>query len=398
MKIKILLFGEPDSCNQLRQYLRDSELEVVGNIYSDNLVLDEINRSSPDFIIVTDTSPMTLRACNQVYLLRPRCVPLLLTDTEDITLLMKLTHLGIHYILPTKISAAQLISEIKGIYSSESNRIVSLENTGVGSSKSKVVVVFGAKDGIGKTTLAVNLGIKLAQNKNKVVILDYNMQFGDVGSYLGAKSKGTIVELLQEQSNPNVDMIRQFLTLHVSGVQFLAAPFSPEDANMVSSAQAERIISTLRVYYDYVIVDVNGAFDDISIACMDIASQILFVTGNDVPSLINAQKSLSIIKALTDEQKIKLIIGKMGEGSIGISDISKALGMIVTNAIPEEKKALINAANQGNPIVLSSPRCKASAKIAEIADSLDKGDAQKRGLFGARSAGEKKRGLFGRSL
>ena len=371
MKINIILFGASDICNQLRNYLRDDELSIVSSISNENQVLDEINRTSANIILFADTSTMALRSCNQVYLLRPRCIPVVIADNMDDELLKNIVQTGTHNILSSKTSAINLISEIKAIYSNEANRIKSLENTGGGSSKSKVVMVFGAKDGIGKTTFAVNLGIKLAQNKNRVVVLDYNMQFGDVSSYMGMHVKDTIIELLQEQSNPNVDTIRQFLSVHISGVNFLAAPFSPEDAKMVTSTQAERIISTLKVHFDYVIVDASSGFDDITAACMDCASNIMLLSGSDIPALTNTKKAISIIRALTDEDKISLVVCRMGDKSNNVAAISKALSMPVSYIINEERSIVMEAANQGTPLVLSAPNSKFAKTLGKVVQAID---------------------------
>ncbi len=371
MKVKVLLFGNSDACNQLRMYLRDDEILVVGNISNENQVLDEINRSSPDIILVADTSPMALRACNQIYLLRPRSIPVIITENQDAELLQKIVQTGVHHILSSRIDSMELISELKAIYSNEINRIMSLESTGVGSSKSRVVLVFGPKDGVGKTTLAVNLAIKLAQNKNSVALLDYNMQFGDVAAYMGILSKDTIVELLQEQANPNVDTIRQFLALHVSGVNVLPAPFNPEDGKIVSAYQAEQIIAALRVYYDYVIVDSSAGFDDITAGCMECASTILLVSGSDVPALRNTKKSLAIMRVLTEPEKIKLVVSRQMDNSVKNSDISRVLGVPVWRTIPEESKLAMDAANQGNPIASALTRSKIVKEISKMVQEMD---------------------------
>ena len=94
-----MLFGSPNSCNQLKQYLgRDEEINVVASTYSDSEVLDGINQFSPDMIVLTDTSAMALRTCNQIYLLRPRCVPIVITDSDDSETLQRLMQAGIHYV------------------------------------------------------------------------------------------------------------------------------------------------------------------------------------------------------------------------------------------------------------------------------------------------------------
>jgi pilus assembly protein CpaE len=371
VKIKILLLGIPEKCSQIKTQLKDEEITVVGYVVDENQVLNEINRTSPDLILITDTSPMALRSCQQIYLLRPRSVPIVISDLEDSDQMHKILQSGVHYILPENIEPINLIAELKGIYSNESNRILALENTGVKSSKSKVIMVFGPKDGVGKTTLAVNMAIKLAQRNNKVVLLDCDLQSGDVGILLGMNPRNTILELIQEQSNPNVDTIRQFLSLHLSGVSFLPNPHSPEYGASITARQIESIIAALRVYYDYVIVDTVSGFDDTSAVCIDCASSILFVTGKDVPALQNAKKSIQVLSELTDKHKIKLIIGKSYGNEITSNDVSRVLGMPVWGVMPWDEKSAVAAANQGQPLVLVNPKNKICKEISNLAEQLE---------------------------
>lgn len=371
VKIKILLLGIPEKCSQIKTQLKDEEITVVGYVVDENQVLNEINRTSPDLILITDTSPMALRSCQQIYLLRPRSVPIVISDLEDSERMHKILQSGVHYILPETIEPINLIAELKGIYSNESNRILALENTGAKSSKSKVIMVFGPKDGVGKTTLAVNMAIKLAQRNNKVVLLDCDLQSGDVGILLGMNPRNTILELIQEQSNPNVDTIRQFLSLHLSGVSFLPNPHSPEYGASITARQIESIIAALRVYYDYVIIDAVSGFDDTSAVCIDCASSILFVTGKDVPALQNAKKSMQVLAELTDKHKIKLIIGKSYGNEITSNDVSRVLGMPVWGAIPWDEKSAVAAANQGQPLVLVYPKSKICKEISNLAEQLE---------------------------
>ncbi|MEY8353953.1 AAA family ATPase [Lachnospiraceae bacterium 54-53] len=393
MKIKILLLGTPEKCSQMKVLLKDEEITVVGNVVDENQVLNEINRSQPDLILITDTSPMALRSCQQIYLLRPRSVPVVLSDLEDSGLTYKILQSGVHYILSRDIESLSLIAELKGIYSNESNRILALENTGTTSAKSKVILFFGPKDGVGKTTLAVNMGVRLAQRNNKVVILDCDFQSGDVSLLFGMNPKNTVLELIQEQNNPNVDTIRQFLSLHLSGVNFLPNPHSPEYASSITARQVESIIAALRVYYDYVIVDTMSGFDDISASCIDCASAILFVTGKDVPALQNAKKSLLVLGELTDKEKIRLIIGKSGGNEITGADVSRVLGLPVWGTLPCDEKAAVTASNQGQPVVLVYPKSRISREISFMADQLEE---MTTGVRAGRSRKKKRLSLLGR--
>jgi pilus assembly protein CpaE len=374
MKIKVLLLGKKEACTQVQLALRDEDISVAGSVSDENRVLDEISRTQPNLILVTEASPMALRACHQIYLLRPRCVPVMIADPGDHETAQKAMQAGIHYILPPGMDPIGFMTELKSIASNESNRIAAMENAGTSSNKSKVILVFGVKDGIGKSTLAVNLAVKLAEKKNKVVLLDYDLQFGDVATLLGQEPKNTILELIQEQSNPNADVIRQFLTLHVSGVSFLPAPHSPEYANMITAVQAERIVSALRVYYDYVLIDAASGFDDISAACIDCASIVLFVTGRDIPSIRNTKKGLSVLQALASTEKIRLVVGRCSETAgreIREEDISRVLEIPVWRTIPYDERSAVGAANQGIPLVLENGKSKICRAIAGMADDIN---------------------------
>lgn len=371
MSIRILLLGEAENCKEIRKHLRDQEFTIVGAVESDDHLIDEINDLSPDIVLVTDIDRSALRACHQIYLLRPRSIAVVIGDNGDAEIMKELMEAGVHYVISPDTESFQFISELKAIYTNETNRIQGLESTGTSAAKSKVITVFGTKDGVGKTSLAVNLAVKLAENKNKVVVLDYDMQFGDIATYFGMNTKDTLTELLNEQPNPNVDSIRQFLTLHISGVSFLAAPFSPEDGECITVSQLEKIVSALRIYYDYVIIDAPSGFSDISTLALDYATQILFVTADDIGSLRNTKKAISILRVFTNMDKIKLIVGRKKRYSIKTESIEKALDMKVWSSLPEDIKPTYLAANQGIPFVNSYPKSRISKAVEGIAKDID---------------------------
>lgn len=358
MKVKILLFGHVQTFQELRLHLRDDDIDIVAEVTDENMVLDEISRATPDIVLVTEVSPMTLRACQQIYLLRPRSIPVVVSDASDALDIARIVETGVHYIISPQLEPLAMTSELKGIYASEANRIMALENSASRSSKSRVVMVFGSKGGIGCSTLAVNLAVKLARQKNRVAILDYNFQFGTIGSLLKLSSRNTIAELLSEQSNPNADMIRQFMVMHSSGVNVLLAPNNPEDGATITASQAERIISTLRMYYDYLIVDAPPELSDITTSTLDAASRILYLTMGDVLSIENTKKGLGIVEALADREKINIVLRRRQGSKIKSADISRVLGHPIWHELPDEPNFADEAINQGNPLVLSFPRSK----------------------------------------
>ncbi|CDZ23478.1 response regulator receiver protein [[Clostridium] cellulosi] len=373
MKLRVLIFSSDDTSGYIHSLLSSDQIELVGNVKDENIVLDEISRKHPDIIlvVVTDYINKALRTCQQIYLLRPRTIPVVLSDENDPINLRKIMQTGVHYILPLSIDSESLIEQLHGIYSNEMTRIIAMENTAATTWKSKLIVVFGAQGGIGKTALAANLAVKLAQRKRKVMLLDYDLQFGDLNVFMGIDSKDTISDLLQEQSNPNADTIRRFCSLHASGVNLLSNPRSPEFAEGISVMQTERIAASLRSYYDYVIVDTATSFSDINLSCFDAASEILFVTDMDIAALRNSKKALTVLKSLVDDKKIKLIIGKQYPGNISIANVANALEMPIWASIPYDQKTMVDALNQGIPVVLDAPNSKISKAYTMIANQLD---------------------------
>lgn len=371
MGIKILLLGTKDECIKMKINLNDDSINVIGMVDDENKVLDEISKTSPDIIFVLNSSAMAIRCCHQIYLLRPRTTPVLLGEASGTEDLEKVLQAGIHYFIAPKSTNLEIVSEMKSIFNNETSRMKTLENTSVTSNKSKVLVVFGCKDGVGKTTLAVNLAVKLSQKGNKVVVVDYNLKFGDIGAYLGTDSKNTIADLFQEQRNPNIDLIRQFLTLHSSGVSFLAAPHNPDQGDVITVGYLEHLIGALRVYYDYVIVDSVSGVNNVNVACFDCASMILVLTRKDIPSLRNVKKVLPILDALSNSDKVKLITS-MDDGMLKNQDIAQAVGRKIWATIPFEPKTAAIAANRGEPFVgITGAKGSMSRAISDMAVQID---------------------------
>lgn len=372
MNLKVLLFAPDEISTRLRSLLHHEEVSVVGSVKDENIVLDEISRRHPDVILIAgEHMNVLLRACEQIYLLRPRSVPVILTDEDDPALLRRIAQTGVHCILSLSIGGDDLVNQLQGIYTNETTRIMAMENTAASERKSQMIVVFGTQGGIGKTAIAANLAVKLAQKKRKVALLDYDLQFGDLNVFMGIDTKDTISDLLQEQSNPYADTIRRYLSLHASGVHLLCSPHSPEYGEGISAMQTERIFTALRTYYDYVIVDTSPSFSDINLSCVDASSMILFVTGMDIAALRNSKKGLAVLGSLVDKKKIKLVIGKEYPGNVKPADVARALEQQVWSSVPFDQKTMVDALNQGIPVVLDAPRSRLGRAFSLMAGKLD---------------------------
>ncbi len=248
---------------------------------------------------------------------------------------------------------------------------------------------------MGKTTLAVNLAVKLAESRKKVALIDLDLQFGDVNVFLDIDPVDTIFELAQDQNEPTIDLLRSYMTIHSSGVHVLCAPKSPEFAELVSADAVKTILSLLRTYYDYVIIDTPPSFNEVTISAIEASTTVLFVTGLDISILKNSKLSISVLTSLNQVEKVKIIVNRaVNIGSITLDDIQKLVDRPIWAKLPSDYKVAVTALNLGVPFVTGAPRTELSQAVSSIASLLIEGtqdlkklSAKQRRTLGIKSAG-----------
>jgi pilus assembly protein CpaE len=235
---------------------------------------------------------------------------------------------------------------------------------------SKVVTVFGTKGGIGKTTIAVNLAVKLSQLNKKVALVDLDLQFGDVGVFMDIDAKDTIAELVRDNSNLDIDTIRNYMVLHSSGVHVLCAPNSPEYADVVSGGHVEKIINAVKSYYDYVIIDTPPMLNECVLTAIESSAQVLFILGLDISILRNAKICLNLLDSLQQTDKITMIINREVDGSVTLKDVQRIVNQPIVARFPSDWKLAVASLNKGVPFVVSAPNSGLAKSLSQFAQGL----------------------------
>ena len=377
MKIKVLLISKMErNIEALRSKIEDEEIIIIGDSIGGAQALDKIENTSPDIIIMTlgagDTDVLNL--AERIILHRPKTFVVLVADSLDVEIMQEAVKVGCHNLIEFPATSKEFAEYIKSVYNNESIRIKSLSNKDTLVWASRVITVFGAKGGLGKSTIAANLAVKLAEKRKKVALVDLDLQFGDLNIFLDLEPKDTIVELVQDVVTPNIDSVRSYMSVHSSGVHVLCAPRSPEYAELVSADKVQSLLSLLRTYYDYVIVDTSPSFTDVTITAIESSSILFFVTGLDISILRNSKLSVSLLESLQQTDKIRLIVNRAVDmNSITINDVQKIIGYPIWAKLPSDYKVAVNALNRGVPFVTGAPNSKLSASISGLTEILIKG-------------------------
>ncbi|MEO7987482.1 MAG: AAA family ATPase, partial [Gemmatimonadales bacterium] len=214
-----------------------------------------------------------------------------------------------------------------------------------------------AKGGAGSTTVAANLAIVLHQlTGKKTLLVDLELQMGEVALLLGIQPRFNFVDMVQNFSRMDAGLLASFIERHSSGVHVLSAPYHPERAEGVSVEQIRRILAFLRQHYDYVLIDTSKSLLPSTLAAFEQADTVFVVTNPDLPSLRNIQRGLPLIRRalMGNEQQFRLVVNRHnGSDVIPQADIERTLGLKVFWNLSNDYEAVITSVNTGTPVVLS---------------------------------------------
>lgn len=221
----------------------------------------------------------------------------------------------------------------------------------------QVLFLFGAKGGVGTTTVATNLAIQLRrQTGQRVALVDLDLALGEIGLYLGIEPRYGIVDLAKNLHRLDEGLLASYIASHDSGVDVLSAPFDPDEARDLGAHEVERILRLLRRVYDFVVIDASNSLDARMLAGLRAADEVFVVTQVDVPSLRNIQRVRRVLKRVVPGRSPRVVINRFHSGGdITLRDVESALGLEVFWTLSNDYQAAVHSVNTGEPLVMSAP-------------------------------------------
>jgi pilus assembly protein CpaE len=243
----------------------------------------------------------------------------------------------------------------------------------------RVVLFYGAKGGVGTTTIAINSAIALHKELGRrVCLIDANLQFGDHRVFLDLGLDRMSVVDLATAPALDIELIKHILVKHESGIELLLAPPSPETAELVTHDHLPEIISHMANEFDYIILDVDKRLDEVNLRIMDVADVIYVVMTADLPCLKNVRLVLETIGHLgyTDD-KVKLILNRSNAFTgINVKNAESALKRRIDFQIINEYRSAIGALNSGAPFMYTKADSLLGKNVLEFVKAMEKDFAE----------------------
>ncbi len=235
-----------------------------------------------------------------------------------------------------------------------------------------MVIAFAhGKGGVGATTLAANVAAVLATDGKSVVLVDLNLQFGNAAMFFDLRPRTTIVEFARSDiGRATEDDFAQYLADHKSGVRILAAPPSPEEAELVSVGAVQQAIDLARGGRDAVVLDLATKLDEITLAALDVTDIVCVVTAPHLASLRSTSDTLAMLTriGIADERILVALVRNTAKG-IDDAGVAKFLKRKADNVVPFAEKADA-AADLGVPYVLAEPNDRTAVALKQLALQL----------------------------
>ncbi len=238
----------------------------------------------------------------------------------------------------------------------------------------KMIAFYGAKGGVGATTIAINTAIALrTELDRKVALVDAVLQFGDHRVFLDLGNDRKSVTDLMTAPQIDAELLKGVTVKHDSGVDLLLAPTSPEEADLVTPENFAAVLAMLRTMYDYVIVDVDKRLGDLTLSVLEHADEVHIVMTADLSCLKNVRLVLEALRRIGfDPKRLKLVLNRSNAFTgISVGAAESALKREFETKITNEYRVAISAQNTGSPFAYSKPDSPLGREIIELAQAID---------------------------
>ena len=365
----IIIDSNYDSREELKVLLEQfHQIDVIGEF--DNILAGYAAaiQEKPQivFIDLSENIDLGIETIEKITYRNKNCVILVSSVNVNTDLVLQAMRAGAREFLTQPVMIEDLSTALK-------KAKILLENDD-GNTIGQIISIFSNKGGIGKTTIAANLALKIAElTEKRVCLVDLNLQLGDVTTFLDVNPSFDISYVVTHLSRIDESFLLSSLEKYKNKeLYILADPPNVEQAEEISSEDITSVLSMLKEMFAYIIVDTSSSFDIKTLTCLDISDAILLISMVNLPSIRNCQRCMDLFQRLEYKtDKIKLVVNRYNDDEeITIDDVEDALGHEVFWKIPNSYFAVMSAINKGVPISSIAPNSTIDDSFTELAAKL----------------------------
>lgn len=381
--IRIMIVDDMDNSRDGIARLLDFEpdLEVVGFAGTGAEALAMLPEVRPDVILMDINMPDMdgITATREIARLRRRVAVVMISVQHEQDYMRRAMQVGAKDFLPKPPSADELYATVRLAYQRLLEEPEAPDDPGdVGPKPSgKVIVVYSPSGGAGVTTLAVNLASGLMAGQERAVLVDADLQFGDVAMHLALQHELNITDAVRLLEDLDEKLIDQVTALHGSGLRVLRAPNEPHQAERINGEDMVQLVNKLAEHFAYVVIDTAVALNDVTLTLLERADALIMVGTPILPSVRNIKVTLELFEHFEDfdADKIMLVLNKVvtSTGRVEPAAIGKTLRLPVAATIPTTDKPMLDALNYGVPVIVrgkQSPGAEILALIEQVRSQL----------------------------
>lgn len=239
--------------------------------------------------------------------------------------------------------------------------------------RGQVLAFIGCKGGSGATFVATNLGWQLAAAGESVLLIDFNLQFGDAVLFMhDRKPPHNLADVARNVQRLDASLLAGSLVRAAPNYGILAAPEDPGQAMEVKPEHVDALLNLAVAEYDFVVVDVGRILDAVTLRVLDKANRIFPVLQTTLPFMRDANRLLAVFRSLGyAAEKIGLVVNRHGKNAeLTLEDVERTLGIADIRTVPNSYAAVAASIDRGTPIARMAKTNPVARALEEFAQSL----------------------------